>query len=93
MSRRAVGHRYGRRHKELRRRFARRMARGEVFNCWRCGWEINPLGLWDLGHVRDNTAAGGERWPEHRSCNRATVTNLKRKLAEAEAAPRGSREW
>ena len=93
MSRRAVGHRYGRRHKELRRRFARRMARGEVFNCWRCGREINPLGLWDLGHVRDNTAAGGERWPEHRSCNRATVTNLKRKLADAEAAQRGSREW
>ena len=49
MSRRAVGHRYGRRHKELRRRFARRMARGEVFNCWRCGELIT--GQWDLGHV------------------------------------------
>jgi hypothetical protein len=84
MGRRAVGHRYGRRHKELRRHFARRMARGEVFNCWRCGREINPLGVWDLGHVRDNTAAGGERWPEHRSCNRATVTLLKQKLADEE---------
>ena len=91
MSRRAVGHRYGRRHKELRRRFARRMARGEVFNCWRCGELIT--GQWDLGHVGDNTGAGGERWPEHRSCNRATITNLRQKLAEAEAAPRGSREW
>lgn len=63
MSRRAVGHRYGRRHKEVCRRFVRRMARGEVFNCWRGGREINPLGLWDLGHARDNTAVGGERCP------------------------------
>ena len=80
-----------RRHKDLRRRFARRMARGEVFICWRCGELIT--GQWDLGHVGDNTAAGGERWPEHRTCNRATVTHLKQKLAEAEPAPRGSREW
>ena len=52
-----------------------------------------PTFQWDLGHVGDNTGAGGERCPEHRSCNRATITNLRQKLAEAEAAPRGSREW
>jgi hypothetical protein len=80
--RRKIGHRYGRRHKELRRRFALRMAEGERFHCWRCGKLIT--GQWDLGHVGDNTAVGGERWPEHRTCNRAIVTNLKARLAEAE---------
>jgi hypothetical protein len=92
MTRRAVGHRYGRYYKELRRRFAGRMARGEVFNCWRCGEPINPAGTWDLGHVGDHTGAGGARWPEHRSCNRATVTNLKQRLAELES-PATSRRW
>jgi hypothetical protein len=83
--RRARGHRYGRRHKELRRRFARRMACGEL---------IDPNRPWDLGHVGDNTAVGGERWPEHRTCNRATVTHLKQKLAEqADQAPVRSRRW
>ena len=43
----------------LRRRFAGRMARSEVFNCWRCGEPINPYATWDLGHVRDHTGAGG----------------------------------
>jgi hypothetical protein len=56
------------------------MGAGEVFNCWRCGKLINPRGPWDLGHVGDNTAVGGRRWPEHRGCNRATVTNLKARL-------------
>jgi hypothetical protein len=89
MSRRAVGHRYGRRHKEVRRHFKLRMARGEVFNCWRCGRPIDPNGRWDLGHVGDNTAVGGERWPEHTWCNRQTMTHLKQRLAKTERAARG----
>jgi len=96
MPKRRYGHRYGSGHQDLRRRFLRRMARGELFNCWRCGELIDPSKPWDLGHVRDNTAVGGERWPEHRACNRATITNLRRKLAEAEALasdPTSSREW
>jgi len=61
---------------------------------WRCGDPIDPGARWDLGHVDEDGRAGGlpERHPEHHACNRATVTILKRKLAEAEA-PRGSREW
>jgi hypothetical protein len=52
-----------------------------IVHCWRCGRLIEPWQKWDLGHL-DN---GRGRYPEHRSCNRATVTILKQKLAEAEA--------
>jgi len=55
-----------------------------------------PAGArWDLGHVDEDGRDRGfpTRYPEHRSCNRATVTILKKKLAEAAATPRGSREW
>ena len=48
-----------------------------------------------MGHLDD----GRGRYPEHRHAlgcpaggNRAAVTHLKQKLAEAEA-PKGSREW
>jgi hypothetical protein len=93
MTRRAVGHRYGGRHKEVRQHFARRMAAGEVFNCWRCGDPIT--GRWDLGHVDPGAAVWLEfsgvcgRWPEHPPCNRATVAHLKARLARAERAARG----
>jgi hypothetical protein len=56
---------------------------------------IDPR-CWDLGHV-DPELRGqfGTRWPEHRRCNRATITNLKRQLEEAAegAVGRTSREW
>jgi hypothetical protein len=87
-------HIYGTVHKKERNRWVRRVRAGGVV-CWRCGDPIHPLARWDLGHVDEDGQARGYplRHPEHRSCNRATVTHLKRKLAEAEAAPRGSREW
>jgi hypothetical protein len=88
MARRAIGHRYGRVHKQVRQRFARQMAAGTVFNCWRCGDEI--YGRWDLGHVEDGLGVWlgfkGEmgRWPEHRRCNRQTLLHAKQRLAAAE---------
>jgi hypothetical protein len=82
-------HIYGTVHQKLRKRWAPKVRQG-IVHCWRCGRLITPGQKWDLGHL-DN---GRGRYPEHRSCNRATVTILKQKLAEAEAAaPRGSREW
>jgi hypothetical protein len=87
-------HIYGTVHKKERKRWIRRVRAGGVV-CWRCGKPINPYAQWDLGHVDEDGQARGLplRHPEHRSCNRATVTHLKQKLAETEAAPRGSREW
>ena len=80
-------HIYGTVHKKLRRRWAPKVRQG-IVHCWRCGRLIPPGSRWDLGHMEN-----GGRHPEHRSCNRATVTILKQKLAEAEAAPPSSREW
>ena len=56
--------------------------------CWRCGNPIAANARWDLGHVDEDGLARGfpTRHPEHRGCNRATVTHLKQKLAEAGAA-------
>ena len=89
-------HIYGTVHQKERKRFARRMRAGEVFYCWRpkCptpGVPINPRS-WDLGHVDPELRpVFGTRHPEHRSCNRATVTHLKHRLAAAESTP--SRRW
>jgi hypothetical protein len=93
-------HPYGTVHKAERKRFAARMRAGEVFWCWRptCLTPDEPIDprCWDLGHV-DPELRGqfGTRWPEHRRCNRATITNLKRQLEEAAegAVGRTSREW
>jgi hypothetical protein len=87
-------HIYGTVHQKERKRWVRMVRAGGVI-CWRCGDPIDPGARWDLGHVDEDGRARGFplRHPEHRSCNRATVTILKQKLAEAEAAPRGSREW
>jgi hypothetical protein len=88
MARRKIGHRYGRVHKQVRRRFAVQMAAGTVFNCWRCGDAIH--GRWDLGRVEDGLGVWlgfkGElgRWPEHPRCNRQTMLHMKQRLAAAE---------
>jgi hypothetical protein len=83
-------HRYGTIHKAQRKRFAARMRAGETFFCWRptCPTPneptINPRS-WDLGHVDPELRHRfGMRWPEHPSCNRATLTHAK---AGGEAAP------
>jgi hypothetical protein len=83
-------HMYGSVHKADRKRWARKVRLGYV-QCWRCERLIPPTATWDLGHVDEAGRAGGYplRHPEHRACNRATVTHLKQKLAEQ----RGSRQW
>ena len=83
--------RYNRRHKAIRRMWARLVAQGGV-RCHRgaeClfadgeqGGLIRPDEPWDLGH----DAAGEIRGPEHRRCNRATARWTKPE------SPR-SREW
>jgi hypothetical protein len=88
MARRARGHRYGRVHKQVRAHFVNKMARGAVFDCWRCGEAIH--GRWDLGHVEEGLGVWlhfkGEmgRWPEHPRCNRQTMVHAKQRLAAAE---------
>ena len=86
-------HIYGTVHKKERKRWAPRVRAG-VVSCWRCGDPIDPDARWDMGHVDEDGRARGfpPRHPEHRGCNRATVTILKQKLAEA-AASTASREW
>jgi hypothetical protein len=90
---------YGAVHKAARKRFARRMAAGEVFYCWRptCPTPNEPLDprSWDLGHVEgaEEIARFGLRWPEHRKCNRATLTHAKGEVVyavrvDAERPPR-----
>jgi hypothetical protein len=88
-------------HKAQRKRWAPKVRQG-IVHCWRCGMLIAPGARWDLGHVDEDGRNRGfpPRHPEHRHArdcpaggNRATVTHLKQKIAEAEAAPRGSREW
>ena len=88
-------HIYGERHRKERRRWVPKVRAG-VVSCWRCGKPIDQFARWDLGHVDEDGLARGfpTRHPEHRSCNRATVTHLKQRLAAAEAAsPTSSREW
>jgi hypothetical protein len=86
-------HIYGTVHKKERNRWVRRVRAGGVA-CWRCGKLIAPAAKWDLGHTDEDGQARGYplRHPEHRSCNRATVTHLKQRLA-AKAPPGGSRTW
>jgi hypothetical protein len=101
VAKRKIGHKYGGHHKHLRKVFALRMARGEVFECWRpdCllpGVPITPWVKWDLGHVEDPELRRvlGVRWPEHRRCNRATITHLKeRAVVAVPPARRRSEDW
>ena len=72
MASRTHGQKYGTRHQQLRRRWARAVADGHVA-CWRCGLPIDPSDPWHLGHDdRDDTTYRG---PEHVRCNTATASH------------------
>lgn len=84
---------YGAAHKAARKRFVQRMKRGEVFYCWRptCPRPNEPIDprYWDLGHVDPELRSRfGHRWPEHPSCNRATLPRMLAK-ARGEAESHG----
>jgi hypothetical protein len=70
--RRTVARGYGGAHQKLRRRWAPKVARGEVHcahpkcRCW-----IRPGEPWDLGH--NPLAPGSYLGPMHRGCNRDTT--------------------
>lgn len=87
-------HIYGSMHKAARKRWIRKVRAG-VVSCWRCGKPIGATERWDLGHVDADGLTRGfpTRHPEHRSCNRATVTILKQKLAERGEPSATSRRW
>jgi hypothetical protein len=59
--------RYGRRHQNLRRLLAGKVAAGKAV-CCRCGEPIKPGEAWDLGHDDDRPLL--HRGPEHAKCNR-----------------------
>ena len=80
--------RYGSVHKKLRKRWAPQVAAGRVA-CWRCGKAIAPGAKWDLGHIDDGGPRHGDRHPEHRGCNRATVTHLKQRARGEDATGPG----
>jgi hypothetical protein len=86
-------HIYGTVHKKERKRWGPKVRAGVVL-CWRCGKPIGATERWDLGHVDEDGQARAFplRHPEHRSCNRATVTILKKQLAK-QGAPTHSRRW
>lgn len=65
---------YGYQHKLLRRRWVREVALGGV-RCARCGKLIVPGTPWDLGH--DDVDRSRYSGPEHRACNRATLSHAK----------------
>ncbi len=60
---------YGAAHDRLRADYQRRMDRGETFECWRCGDDINPE-RWTLGHCDDDRAH--YHGPECPPCDYAT---------------------
>jgi hypothetical protein len=74
-------------HRQLRKRWAPRVATGTV-RCARpdCGQLINPGEAWDLGHDEHRNWRG----PEHQACNRATRGAL-REPHEPRTRPANSR--
>lgn len=56
-------------HDRLRADYQHRMDRGEAFDCWRCGDQIDPE-HWHLGHDDDDRSR--YRGPECVPCNTAT---------------------
>jgi hypothetical protein len=65
---------YGYQHKKQRAQWKTLVDQGQV-NCARCGQLIEPGTPWDLGH--DDADRTQYRGPEHRACNRATLTHAK----------------
>jgi hypothetical protein len=61
---------YGRRHRHLRKAFARQVQTGLV-KCARCGEPIAPGEPWDLGH--DDSDRRRYSGAEHRYCNRSAA--------------------
>ena len=59
---------YGTAHRQLRARYAARIAQGETFTCAKCGQPVNHGMTWHLGHTDDRTGYTG---PEHELCNLA----------------------
>jgi len=66
--------RYGPAHLRRRRDFARRIERGEMIHCFRCGDEIGADQDWDLDHDDRNLSPS---YPSHRGCNRAAPNQVK----------------
>lgn len=78
---------YGYKHRQMRARWKRQVEAGVVL-CARCGLPIEATDSWDLGH--SDLVPGEHSGPEHRRCNRATLTHAKQRAAEV---PRWSRKW
>jgi hypothetical protein len=53
---------YGKAHQQLRNAWQKRLDRGEVVPCWRCGKRINPQS-WHLGHDDQRVTRGPECVP------------------------------
>lgn len=79
-------------HQKLRQKAAREVAAGLAY-CWRClsegkskqeAW-ISPDEDWDLGH--DDRDRSVYRGPEHRRCNRATMSHRPPRKRPAEPHP------
>jgi hypothetical protein len=71
---------YRGKHDTERRRWAPRVARGEV-SCARCGRPIVPGQAWDLDHVDGDPSR--YLGVSHRRCNRSTSTHRARRAAAA----------
>jgi hypothetical protein len=70
---------YGASHVAARKRWAVKVAAGEVA-CWRCGRTIAPGAPWDLGHdEHDRTITRG---PEHQLCNRQAGARKGNRIAK-----------
>jgi hypothetical protein len=67
---------YGYPHKKLRAQWKVKVEAGSV-DCARCGLPIEPDALWDLGHADEDPSQYSG--PEHRACNRATLTHARNK--------------
>jgi hypothetical protein len=77
---------YGWEHQKERKRWAFSVSRGTVL-CRRCGLPIEPYDLWDLGH--DDRDRSLSKAPEHRKCNRQTMTHARERAERAEARANG----
>lgn len=70
---------YGYQHKQMRKQWTSAVNAGQV-QCARCGVLIEAGTPWDMGHVDGSDAYSG---PEHRACNRATLTHAKASTSTA----------